>query len=64
MEPFSNLSSQTWAKMNFPRKKMLCQFLNMSVFNYLPLWKKSEKTNDLFLEKMPTDRQTDRQTNR
>ena len=46
--------------MNFPGKKALSVF---KYSNYLTLCKKSEKTNDPFLRKMP-DRQTDRQTDR
>ena len=57
---FLTLFAQTWVKMNFPAKKL-------SVFkysNHLPSFKKSEKTKDPFLRKMPnlwTDIQKDRQ---
>ena len=50
-----------WAKMNFPRKKVLSVF---KYSNYLPLCPKSEKTNMIFLRKMLTmDRQTEERTN-
>ena len=54
------LFAQIWAKINSPEKRSLLVFKYSS---YLPLGKKSEKTKDPFLRKMPdwrTDRQTDR----
>ena len=53
------LFAQIWAKINSPEKRSLLVFKYSS---YLPLGKKSEKTKDPFLRKMPnwrTDRQTD-----
>ena len=60
LEPFWALLCQVWAKMNFPGKKS-CQFSNILLI--LPKSsKKSEKTNEPNLRKMPnqkTDGQTD-----
>ena len=39
----------TWAKMNFPVKRLLPVF---QYSNYLPFCQKSEKTNQQFLRKM------------
>ena len=49
LDPFSpNL-----AIMIFPRKKGFVSFNVRKYFNCLPLCKKSEKTNEPFLRKMP-----------
>ena len=54
----------------FGQKWIVLEKRVLSLFrysNYLPLCQKSEKTNELFLRKMPnwrTDRQTDTQTDR
>ena len=45
-------------KNKFSWKKRALSVLKYS--NYLPLWKKSEKTNYQFLRKMLNDKQTDR----
>ena len=53
------------AKLNFPGKKKALPVFMYS--NYLPSWKKSEKTNDPFLSKTrnwQTDRQADKQADR
>ena len=42
--------AQIWAKLKFLEKRTLSVFKES---NYLPLLKKSEKTNDPFLREMP-----------
>ena len=49
--------AQIWAKMNFPRKKGLCQFLNISIIFHRA--KNQEKSNEPLLRKTP-NWQTDR----
>ena len=49
--PFWALFAQIWATMNIPGKWALSVF---KCSNYLPLFRKSEKTNEAFLTKMPS----------
>ena len=63
LRPLWALFAQIFAQMNFPGKKRLCQFLNISIV-IASLCQKSEEINEPFLRKMLncwTSRQTDRQ---
>ena len=52
--PFWARSPKIWAKMNFPGEKGPI----FEYSNYLLLCKKSEKTNDSFIRKMPNRKRT------